>query len=175
MMFDKPTHKRHRDFEIFDEITMKVVPRYKTSELSGDEWRTSVVVELRFKGATIISRSFGTMDGAIRHLGAFTDQDVIPEGVLDLETTNCDQPGCPNLAVSMYMLKDLYSRSGHKLDANDTTLKYYRKFCKQHLRRGDCGREDSDRNYNVVETPKNKTTREELGMFPEGLKSKEEK
>lgn len=152
-MFDKPSHKRHRDFEIFDEITMRVVPRYKTSGMSGDEWRTSVVVELRFKGATIITRSFSTMDTAIRHLGTFTDQDMVPDGVIDLEKTGCDQPGCPNLAESRYVLKELFSRSGHKLDPSDTHFKYYRKFCKKHLRRGDGGREDSDRNYDVTDSP----------------------
>ncbi len=46
-------HKRLRDFESFDEIRLKVVPRYKTSGLSGDEWRTGVLIEFMFKGQVI--------------------------------------------------------------------------------------------------------------------------
>lgn len=41
-MLEKAMHyKRHPDFETYDRITIDTVERYKTSGLSGDEWRFS--------------------------------------------------------------------------------------------------------------------------------------
>jgi len=145
-------HKRHRDFEVFDEIQLKVVPRYKTSELSGDEWRTSVRVTLSFKGAVVTTKCFGDMDSAIRMFGATTVTDQIPDIVRKLEETKCDQPGCSEDAVSRYRLKQQFSRNGHRLDPSDQYGTCYRQFCSRHLRRGDGGREDSDDNYEVLDS-----------------------
>jgi hypothetical protein len=64
----------------------------------------------------------------------------------------CHQPGCSNLAVSTYRLQYLYDRSGKKSEiAHMTPL--VRRFCPIHLCRGDCGLEDADSNYEVLEGP----------------------
>ena len=148
-------HKRHRDHEAFDEVRMKVVPRYKTSELSGDEWRYSVHVDLLFKGEVVATERYGTMDYAAKALCVFMEKASCPvsDEWIALEKKRCDQVGCPNDAVSRFQLKELYDRTGHKLDPGDTPSEHYRQFCQTHLRRGDGGREDSDRNYEVIEGP----------------------
>src|SRR5207237_1236850 len=47
MRTPKPFYKRHEDDEWIDEIRVKVVPRYKTSGLSGKEWRAFCRKHLR--------------------------------------------------------------------------------------------------------------------------------
>lgn len=150
----KPVHRRHPKFAIFDEVRMTTVPRYKTSEMSGDEWRTSVVVQLFFKGHLIREKSFSNIDAAVTYLGPLMDESPIPTKVLELEKTLCDQPGCKEEAVSKYRLKKLYSARGEELAEREKPWPYeYRQFCQKHLRRGDGALEDADRNYEVVEGP----------------------
>lgn len=146
-------HKRHRDFEPFDRIELDVVPRYKTSDMSGDEWRTSVRVRFSFKGEVVRETSITSMRYAMLLLAGewVRAQEPIPNRVIELEKTKCDQPGCPNEAVSTYHLKVEFSDRGEKLDPGDSSLLYYRRFCSECRRRGDCSREDSDANYEVVE------------------------
>jgi hypothetical protein len=147
-------HRRLPDFEAFDRIELEVVPRYKTSGLSGDCWRQIVVARFFFKGEQVHEAWFGSMRYAVMLLGSewLRQQEPIPERVIELEESACDQPSCTNKAVSKYRLKRLFSRSGDLLDAADQHGTYYRKFCKVHLRRGDANREDNDKNY-VVEGP----------------------
>jgi hypothetical protein len=38
------------DAQAFDEVRIKTVPRYKTSGLSGDEWRISATIQLMLSG-----------------------------------------------------------------------------------------------------------------------------
>jgi len=76
--------------------------------------------------------------------------------------TLCCQPGCVELLVSVYRLKHRFCVGGHKSDAghsytkhgeDETVVSDVRGFCVKHLRRGDCGLEDSDDNYEVVSGP----------------------
>lgn len=150
----KPGHRRHPKFVVFDEVRMTTVPRYKTSELSGDEWRTSVRVQLLFKEVVIVEKSFSAMAAAVMYLGPLMDELPIPDKVLDLEKGYCDQPGCANAAVSKYRLKKLYSAHGEELAERDKPWPYeYRQFCRKHLRRGDGALEDADDNYEIIEGP----------------------
>lgn len=148
-------HRRTRDWVAFDHIELKVVPRYKTSGLSGDEWRTSVVLRFYFKGLQVHERSFSTMDAALLMLGRewIEQQEPISTAVIDREDKLCDQPSCCNKWVAKYRLKRLTDTNGHWLDMKDQYGAYYRKFCAVHLRRGDCSREDSDGNYVVIDGP----------------------
>jgi hypothetical protein len=148
-------NKRLRDWEAFDRIEMEVVPRFKTSGLSGDEWRQSVRIQFFFKGEVVYEKWVGRMDAAIMLLGRewVEQHEPIPSRVIEIERDTCDQPSCRNKAVARYKLKREFSRSGDLLDASDSTLVHYRKFCRVHLRRGDCSREDSDANYEVIDGP----------------------
>jgi len=154
-------HKRLPEFECFDRITLEVVPRYKMSGLSGDEWRQHVQVNFYFKGDLIHEARFKDMKSAAMLLGAelVHNSSSIAGRVLALEKELCDQPSCANRPTHHYFLKEEFSDLGKKLDANDLysqqwdVLGYglgsrkYRQFCGTHEIRGDCGREDSDRNY----------------------------
>lgn len=143
-------HKRLPKFEAFDQIDLAVIPRRKSSDASGDEWRTSVRALFMFKGKVVHERSHNNMQNAILMLGHewVAQQEPIPERVIELEATRCDQPGCPNRALSkLKHIKEQFSTRGDKLDPSDQHGSYYRRFCKEHTNRGDCSREDCDGNY----------------------------
>ena len=154
-MMDKDWHRRHPDFTSFDRIELEVVPRYKTSGLSGDEWRTGVRAKFFFKGEVVHESTFGDMHVAMMVLPHtwLEAQSPIPERIMQIEKTMCDQPGCSEDFVSKFRLKRLTSDSGEYLDPADQHLSYFRQFCRKHLRRGDCGREDSDANYELISGP----------------------
>ena len=142
-------HKRHRDFEIYDEVRIRTVVRFKTSDMSGDEYRTSAVTELLFKGQVIKSKPYRDVTTAAQCLGALLlDHDAIPQDVLALEKTTCDQTGCPEPATQQFSLNKLYSQQGHELVQE---ADHYRQFCAGHAHRGDCGLEDADANYCKIE------------------------
>ena len=148
-------HRRLHKFEPFDEIRIKVVPRFKTSGLSGDEWRQSAVVELMFKGEVVGEASYGSMEWAVAYLPSFIADagSPITETIVQMEKELCDQPSCRLPIMSKYRLKRLTSAQGEYLDESEHTADYYRHFCGVHLRRGDCSREDCDDNYEVIDGP----------------------
>lgn len=151
----KMWHKRHPDFEAFDSVTIDVVPRYKTSGLSGDEWRVAAVIRLWFKGEPVAERGYRDIESALKFLPAFTSEAAspIPTRVIELERESCDQPGCAEKAVTKCRLKKEYSDRGEELVMREGVNSHYRQFCQRHLQRGDCGLEDSDSNYEVVSGP----------------------
>lgn len=59
---DKPVHRPATpDWELFDRMEFQVVPRYKTSGLSGNEWRYHVSV----KSEALENRYDRSLDGDI--------------------------------------------------------------------------------------------------------------
>ena len=147
-MTDRLYHKRHRDFEYYDRIEFGIVPRFKTSGLSGDEWRHTIVVRFYFKGVEVRLETYGDMKAAAAHLpGIFYSYEPIPEAVIAREKDCCDQPGCEQKWVGRFELKRQTAPTGEWLDASESSLRYYRQFCLKHIERGDCSREDADRNY----------------------------
>jgi hypothetical protein len=149
-------HKRLPDWEPFDEISMRIIPRYKTSGLSGDEWRQHVEIEFKHKGEVVFVTGARDMEAASMMLGHHlqTQTCPIPERVIAIDRDKCDQPSCTENAVGRYLIKQEFARDGMKLDSSDIYGAKYRQFCKKHARRGDCGREDSDRNYDPLDTLK---------------------
>lgn len=148
-------HRRLRDFEPFDEISLRVVPRYKTSGLSGDEWRTGVAIEYKFKGEVVAENWFTSMQTAILFLGAdwVKKQEPIPDRVIEMEQQGyCSQPSCRSADTQKFRVKKLTSDRGEYLDLNHKApFVYYRQFCNRHRRRGDCSREDCDSNYEKMQ------------------------
>lgn len=153
-----PTHYwRHRDDEWVDEISITTVERWKESELSGDEWRFTAVVEIKRKGTVIRRRGYHSIATALKYLGSIVghapadyDHDEPGwDGRLGEEL--CAQPGCSEIAtVELRMLKQ-FCRDGHPTMRPFPEYDYRRHFCQRHSRRGDCALEDADRNY--VEVP----------------------
>ncbi len=146
-----PWYERHHDDEYFDEITIRTKPRWKTSGLSGDEWRTSASILVKRKGHIIHEGHCGTMKAAATLLPwllmtMFEREDVtrLPDA---LDHSLCFQPGCDKPAVTVYKLKSDYCSDGkpHELHTETRVA-----FCQTHLCRGDCGFKDSDANYELV-------------------------
>jgi hypothetical protein len=169
MDIKKLWHKRHPDSGWYDRVEVDIVPRYKTSGLSGDEWRTSVRVRWYFKGLQVGEDFFGRdITAAISylpHVLALASDHGASSEWLKHQEKKCDQPGCSADAIGRFKLKRETSAQGDYIERSESGFEHYRQFCRQHLRRGDCGREDADTNYepldgvgprstsNVIESP----------------------
>lgn len=135
----------------FDEIRIVTVPRFKQSETSGDEWRISSVIEFWRHGRKVHVASGGsTVENSVLFLGgawlrAHDDGHARFTGEGDL----CDQEGCGNIATVKLQLKKGFHRDGS--DRPLAKQGEYRQFCNTHSHRGDCGLEDADRNYTVID------------------------
>lgn len=160
-------HERHDDWEPYDRITIDLVERYKTSGLSGDEWRFNAHVQWWFKGVRVHSTTYHDMETAMQlvYSGWVMREEgpAFPMEVIKREEECCDQPGCADEPVARFKLKKHYLH-GHELATfyGDS----FRKFCKKHLRRGDCGLSDSDANYEPLDG-----MGPEKGTVPEGSPS----
>lgn len=147
-------HKRLPDWEPFDEMRFKVIPRYKTSGLSGDEWRQHVQVEFLHKGKVVHEAGFRDMATALRHAPVEMDKATcpIPEEVIKLERGLCDQPSCQLPPIGRLAIKRETSDRGDWLDPAHAYGRKYRQFCSVHIQRGDCSREDCDDNYEPLDS-----------------------
>ena len=148
----RPWYKRHHDDEIIDEIRIITVPRYKQSELSGDEWRTSARIEFKRKGVVVHTESFTAIKYAVSFL-PYLFVRCQEDGDFDSAHTDkdgCFQPGCPNKATVEYRAKHQYcDHCGEIRDMSGIEMR--RKFCEEHAIRGDCGLEDADDNYEAID------------------------
>lgn len=153
-MLGQPSYERHHDDEYFDEIIIRTRPRWKTSGMSGDEWRVSASVTIKRKGHTIFETSFNKIRSAAAFLPGIVlslfEHDNVTRIPDSLDNSLCFQPGCDKAAVSIYRLKSDYCEHGQKHEIHGETRVA---FCQMHLRRGDCGLKDSDTNYGVVSGP----------------------
>lgn len=148
-------HRRHEDDEYIDEIRIDLVPRFKTSGMSGDEWRVSARVRFLRKGHEVWSRSFLDISTAAKALPWFFT--VAGEGASgefkvltnEQELEVCQQPGCVEPAVKLYRFKKIRDcrQSG---DMKEPHRELVTAFCARHAHRGDCGMEDCDDNYEVI-------------------------
>lgn len=134
------------DSQGFDEIRITTVPRYKTSDLSGDEWRISTRIEfLRNGEIKFVDEGLSCVETTVHMLSSvwFRALDEA-RGYFAGEGDFCDQEGCADTATVFYKKKKDYCREGHESEPiHDST----RAFCARHARRGDCGLDDADRNY----------------------------
>ena len=168
-MSDKTAYwKPHRDDDGIDEIRIFVRERYKTSGLSGDEWRFARVMQFMCKGQVVFERAFnGSLDRVASWVPwMFTD--AMESGDMGQRLNDirdkaglCMQPGCAEPAVSVYEIIEEFGSQGQRLHPDEASSKWHshrRRFCQRHLTRGDCGREDSDQNYRVISGPGPKDT-----------------
>lgn len=136
------------DAQPFDEIRLKTVPRYKTSGLSGDEWRISVDIEFYRNGKLICTSSVSKMDYAVGYIFS-RYHDAIDNGHAYFagDGIHCDQEGCAEPYTVRYRVLNKYE--GYSKIPLDTPS--YRHFCDGHKRRGDCGLDDADNNYELCQ------------------------
>jgi hypothetical protein len=87
VVVEAPKHRRelrrHKDDDYVDRVVVQasndaqlvgyIVPRYKTSYMSGDEWRIHAQMELRLhpEGQPVFKRGFGRMDGLETYAALF--------------------------------------------------------------------------------------------------------
>jgi len=138
--------------EIIDEINIRIVPRFKSSELSGDEWRTSAQIELKRKGEVIYQRRYLNIKAALTFLPALMIQGF-EDGLFNFPSAGrdglCMQPGCSEKATVTMVMKHKYAE-GHQLPDDNLGESYKtRIFCNKHANRGDCDYNDCDENYVV--------------------------
>lgn len=149
-------HADHPDDERFDNITVEIVPRWKESELSGDEYRFSYVIKAWRKGEVIVSRSFSRLDWALKALNYVVfisdDDNHFDREAWDRTKKLCAQPGCAELPTIFYKRLKPYTKSGEELVEHEFR-KEYRQFCDKHKVRGDCALDDADHNYEVIGNP----------------------
>lgn len=139
------------DGQRFDKVDIYTVPRWKESELSGDEYRISANADLYYKGHLVKRMTFSDVEGAIRYLDgalAYWRESGEDFGRID-DSMLCDQESCSRVADVKYKRKQAFTQHGDPTDLYDFSL--YRVFCNQHKTRGDCSRDDADHNY--VEVP----------------------
>jgi len=202
--------RRHHDDEYWDGVTItalgacldiSLVPRFKTSGMSGDEWRVHARFALSDRSGIFFGRDFQSVNGALKYSPYFVWTEgrgllKCPDAVLTVlrkdhvlwsgkfptfadaaigmawhlviageeskdwkhltdrqERELCAQPGCAEAPVCLYRLKMLQEGKSY-----DTLMppKYdfqanHIWFCKRHAHRGNCGLEDADENYEVIE------------------------
>jgi len=130
----------------FDRIELQVVPRFKTSNLSGDEWRISVNVTCYRKGRIVHTIGpFRDMVTAAAFLPArlYEAMDDGKGHYVGLENF-CDQEGCLNAATQAFQMRVRFGAAGVP---EKIQLPVARAFCSRHTIRGDAGNEDCDENY----------------------------
>lgn len=140
------------DAQGFDEVRIVTEPRYKTSDLSGDEWRISARIDLMRKGKVIESKSFTNVEVACGfaysvYLSAIDNAN----GYFASEDDFCDQEGCQEKAEVFLKKKFEWCRDGHRTKTFGDKI---RQFCKRHSVRGDCGLDDADLNYEILSPKK---------------------
>lgn len=151
----RPYFKALAGDEGIDRITLEVVPRFKESELSGDEWRTSVKVTFYRKGKPMAEKTFGTMKGATAAVGWFfqTVHETSPVPLWGLDDCTCAQYGCDQEAVRVVQLKKEFSAQGEGPLPKEGDEVVRRAFCVGHRHRGNASRKDSEQNYQNVDVP----------------------
>ena len=140
------------DAQAFDEIRIRVIPRFKESELSGDEWRISAQIEFFRKGKLILDDQVNDMQTAVgclyyKYIRAIDDGHAYYAG----DGVHCDQEGCNEKATMLYRIKQDYCADfGGCGQKKDLYTGSHRCFCEKHSTRGDQDRQDNDDNYEMI-------------------------
>lgn len=148
-MISKNSNALRPDAQPFDEIRIVTVPRYKTSGLSGDEWRISAKVQFFRKGELQHENGYSNIVHACGFLYSEL-QMAIDDGKAYFagDSVHCDQEGCDKPFTTTYLLKKHFCSEGGEHEVSEVSQ--FRHFCDEHKVRGDCGLEDADRNYVMV-------------------------
>lgn len=140
------------DAQAFDEIKLKTVPRFKSSVLSGSEWRTCAVIEFWRKGKLIHTESVSKMEVAAGMVYAkLMEAQDNALGYFAGDGKTCDQEGCQKTATYLYRIKQEYCVGGGNCGAKkESSWQMHRCFCDDHKTRGDQDLEDNDDNYELI-------------------------
>lgn len=161
-----PLRRQHpHEDTFFDKIEVERIERYKTSGMSGDEWRFSWRIRCIRRGRVLVQRWCNGHDYAMllaataMAIGweivgfheSHPEWQIVEPWDDGIEKGICCQPGCPIKATVHYRMKREYDRSCFfSKDLEDDQL-WYREFCEKHKRRGDSGLDDGEGNYELME------------------------
>lgn len=140
------------DAQAFDEIRITTVPRFKESELSGDEWRISAKTEFMRNGVVVHETGARNVETAVRLLDYhFLEACDHGKGYFAGEGDICDQEGCANPAtVSLEQIVEGCGRCGTTKAPEHS--RPFRKFCNRHKERGNSSLDDMDESYKDLPT-----------------------
>ena len=148
------------DQQLFDKVTITTKPRYKTSHISGNQWRIGAEVTISYKGRTLWETLDVTnVSTALQTLARDLYTDDFLMALNDKVNVDdlCDQEGCDQPWTHVYRMKnDVCVHCATKKPATDGVINSrpaLRKFCERHAQRGNQGLEDVQDNYEVVSTP----------------------
>lgn len=159
-MADKISYAIRPDAQPFDEIRIRIVPRFKESELSGSEWRISTAMEFYRKGELKFTSSCGGKIeyGAGMVYARLMEAQDRGDGYYASDGIHCDQEGCSEKAKYLMRLKKRFCVGGgncgqekKNYGTSDRTSDH-RVFCQEHKNRGDQDLEDNDDNYELIKT-----------------------
>ena len=160
----KANHERHHDDAAYDEVRMWIQPRFKTSEMSGDEWRFSWIVQIARKGHIIREFHFGhsgqgvdSLRDALVWTTARLSSEHTPEEVERWKAVDalelCDNAACSNQAqVKFKRVRHGCGRCGHTEPCSHS-WDHFSRWCLEHAIRGDASLDDSDDNYEQIDGP----------------------
>jgi len=148
--------------QYYDEVTIRTIPRFKTSSASGNEWRIKAEAIFRRKGVVL-----GTMTGSdapslaeqIRSGNIHWNTRAFDPHVFD---SFCAQDGCSEPGINTHRVLQTYCNSCAHPERDmspilgDTVL--VRSFCARHSDRGDASYNDRNENYELIEGPGTVTT-----------------
>ena len=146
-------HALKPDAQGFDEIRITTKPRYKTSGLSGDEWRISGECQILRKGKVIHEFGMANVENCAKAL-PMKIMEIHDMGLLFFgggEDGKCDQEGCSDIATVFYRVKKRFCNEAPThapIELKEMTI---RQFCERHSTRGDCGFDDADTNYELTD------------------------
>ena len=138
--------------QYFDEVRFVTVPRYKTSEASGDEWRISGKVQFMNKGVVLYEKRMGSIEGAVcSDMPADIWDEAIGHSSLITQGDICDQEGCSEDATHTYKVKKTFEINHFDWDGKTAPAGLFRMFCDRHATRGDCALDDAEDNYEILQ------------------------
>lgn len=145
----------HPDAERFDAVTVETLPRWKESELSGDEWRFSYRARFYSHGIEVAAIRGGSVEDCLLQAAAqFSRVKPHEDAPKKLLEEVCCQPGCEE-AWTVLMHPHTRCSSDGSILRDPYPDHYVRGFCARHRHRGDCAIDDADPNYTVVEERSN--------------------
>ena len=139
--------------EIWDEVSITTTPRFKESDITGSEWRTSVLIQVKWKGNVILQKVVGDIDYATRWLVyAISNEDIrydmIKEKRKVTGKTYCSQPGCQKQsAFGPYQMVKRRRNDGSEILKDSLLYNERFFFCGIHHERGNSDLEDKEVNY----------------------------
>lgn len=146
-----------------DRIEIKAENRWKTSGLSGDEWRYGVRVDLYRKGKVVFSRyqnnswfaelkpNFVAIAEEFKMMKTI---DLSDQAEFDRLEPLCDHFSCSEPGEMYRMLKRGKDSEGNYLPPDGRV--HVKRFCSAHADRGNCGIIDSKRNFVRHDPPQRK-------------------